>query len=106
MLIVDLHKHLSKYPCLEAEYLKPLTILTRSQERNGCVMSYAGKLTDKMCPPLDIEEEKSQECEIIRMKEQLNSIQNILEEMNKRSLSENQVGKNRELIRPRRNTSM
>ena len=106
MLIVDLHKHLNKYPCLEAEYLKPLTILTRSQERNGWVMSYAGKLIDKMCPPLDIEEEKSQECEIIRMKEQLNSIQNILEEMNKRSLSENQVGKNRELIRPRQNTLM
>jgi hypothetical protein len=69
--------------CACADHTLSLIILTRSQERKGPVVSYV----DKMFPPLNIEEETSQECEITGMKEELNSIKNTLEEI-KRSLSE------------------
>ena len=64
--------------CACADRTLSLIILTRSQERNVRAMSYV----DKMFPPLDIEEETSQECEITGMKEELNSMKNTLEELN------------------------
>ena len=91
MLIVDMDKQLNKYPGLGAKYVEPLTI---RQKPNSCAMSIVRKLMNKMFLRLDIEEEKedkedtkSLECEIARMKDQLNSMQDILNEI-KRSLNQ------------------
>ncbi len=86
-------KHLNKYPGLGAKYVEPLTI---RQKPNSCAMNIVRKLMNKMFLNLrlDIEEEKedkedkkSLESEITRMKNQLDSMQDTLNEI-KRSLNQ------------------
>ena len=110
MLIVDMDKYLNKYPGLAAKYLEPITI---RQKQNSCAMSCLQKLVDKMFPTLHLEEDKegkkSQECEITKMKEQLNSMQDTLEEMKQTLKLLSRVPsamKNREFPKQRRNTAL
>ena len=95
ILIVDIDKHVNKYPGLGATYVKPLTVL---KKRDGRLMSCVEKLVNKIFPRLEIEEEKkstkSEGCQCRQMKEQMTTMQGTLEEL-KRCLCETQAALSR-----------
>ena len=83
-------KCLKTYPGLGAKYIEPLTV---QHKRNSCYKTCLQKLKKKLFPSLDMDDDterkKQQECEIVKIKRQLNVVQNTLEEI-QRSLKKNQ----------------
>ncbi|XP_028402640.1 transient receptor potential cation channel subfamily A member 1-like [Dendronephthya gigantea] len=104
LLIVDMDKHLNKYPSLGfgGKYVKPL-----QEGKKPNTASCVQNLKNVIFPRLDIQEEK-EACENNEILRQLDNMQNTLHELKKslRKTQTNSLTRNGEYFRPRRNTTI